>query len=583
MKFRTRILLICFIVVVGVVVLNTTILTFYVSDSLKENAIKSSQAVNKQTLIAFDNLITSLDNLSQIPIMDEVVFKVLDGSYEQYPEDMKKFQMYRDSDKVSAKLYTSILYNNEYINSVTLIPFNSPLIYSKNRYSVSPFDNFENQHWYDTLYNSDGSSIIIPLHKDTMYGIDSGDIISIGRLIMNARTNRKLGILKIDVKINDLVELWNNESIHSGTQIFVSNNENDIIYSSFEDKSREKTDNIMEQVISGKTNIRIEKKDYLSILTTSNITGCSIMMLIPKSTIYKEAYTTMVIMILVAVFCILIAFIVSEMTSRHIMKPIKSLNSTIKEAYKGDLSVRVDTTSKGEFGELCHAFNLMIDNTQNLINKIYVEEQEKREMEYKALQAQISPHFMLNTLNAIKLMATMQGAKSIETSLDSIGHIIGFAIKDKSDKITIETELKQIQYYIQILSLRYYNKFNITFDVEDGVLCCYTLKYLLQPIMENCIFHGFDNMDKKGNINIKIHIQNKMIVYEVLDNGNGISQQVIDNILIKEKTNDGFNKIGIYNVNKRIQMIYGKDFGVQIKSSLGEFTLVKITIPIEKR
>lgn len=582
MKFRTRILLVCLVVVIGVVILNTTILMVYVSNSLKENAVKSSQAVNKQSLIVFDNLMTSLDNLSQVPIMDEEVFKILDGSYEQYPEDMKKFQMYRDSDKVSEKLYTSIFYNNKYINSVTLIPFNSSMIYSKNRYSAPVVNDVKNEFWYDTLYNSDGKSIIIPLHKDTLYAINSGNIISEGRLIMNARTNRKLGILKIDVKIDDLSNLWENESINEGTQILVLNNENKIIYSSYKDDNENTSTNIIKQVTGGKLNIEDKNEKYLATLTKSDITGCSIIMLTPKDTIYREAYTTMIIMIFVAAFCIGIAFILSEMMSRHIMKPIKSLNNTMIEARKGDLSVRSDVTSKGEFGELCCSFNLMIDNTQELINEIYKEEQKKREMEYKALQAQISPHFILNTLNAIKLMATMQGAKSIETSIDSMAHIISFAIKDKSDKITIEIEIKQIEYYIQILSLRYYNKFNIKFDVEDKVLYCYTLKYMLQPIMENCIFHGFDGIEGKGNINVKIYIENNKIIYEVLDNGNGISDELIDNILLKEDVNSGFNKIGIYNVNKRIKMIYGEEFGVEIKSCLGEFTLVKITIPIEK-
>lgn len=586
MKLKTRMKLLTFVLIFIVVLLNTATIILFLSGSLKKNATQSVKSVNAQTLITFDNLLDSFETMSQLPLMDSDIFKILNKNYDDYEKVERKYKKYQDQDYVTAKLYMEMFYKNNYVYSVTIIPFNSDLVYSKQRFSRHVnIENIHGEKWYQDVRASKGDEVLlIPQMKDDMYTGEE-EIISVARLLHNPMKNLDLGVMRIDIAAKDLVQIWNMDNMPEGCEVLVLDSGGNFLYSSMGDKYQSKE--LMETLTGSKgaedTKVKIKGKNQLAVSTSSDKSGVRMVTFVPEKVIFADVYLTTKILFLIAFFCLLMAVIMTEGTTKGIMYPIRELSRLMKSVRAGDLTVRSKVEPNGEFGEVCESFNLMVQNTQDLIGRIYAEQTEKREMEYKALQAQISPHFTLNTINTIKWLAYLQGSKSIENALDSLSNILAFAVRETSEKITIETELLQMNYYVNILTLRYYNKFDIFMDVAEEVKNCCTLKYMLQTVVENAVFHGFDEFGERGRIHVKIYSQDEKIIYEVEDNGKGMAEEMIEAVLAGVKENDsGVNKIGIYNINRRIKLIFGQDYGVQIESKTGEFTKVTIIIPKEE-
>ena len=230
---------------------------------------------------------------------------------------------------------------------------------------------------------------------------------------------------------------------------------------------------------------------------------------------------------------------------------------------------------------LSRSYNRMIEEINSLTIKNYETELQLRRAELMALQSQINPHFIYNTLNSIKWMADMQGSKRMVTALDSLIKLMQFSSKNSQEVIRIQDEIDLIKDYINLINLKYFDRIVTLIRVEPGVERYETLKFLLQPIVENSIYHGFNKMTQSCAIKINISRKGDRILYEVIDNGKGMSREKIRQALKEERSENShsFNKIGLYNVNKRIQYTFGGDYGVKIDSELGRYTRVLVEIP----
>lgn len=589
MGLKARMRFATFLMITVVVILNTLIILLFISSSLKKNALLSIQSVNQQTLLTFNNVLDSFVNMSHYPLMDEEMNQIINRDYQSLPPNEIKFQKFKDQDTITSKLYSDMFYKNQYVYSVTLIPMNSDLIYSKQRIGkAAKYENIEQSQWYQKVLQTDGKTVVlIPKMEDDLYWQDK-PIIALGRLLKNPVTDKKLGILRLDILVEDLGAIWNTDNLPNKSEVLVQDKDGKMIYNTLQDDAFvEEIPEIQSWMKNDKESshyISFRGDEYMAIMTNSDKYGITVTTFVPKNVIYMDAYKTMIAIGLVGLTVIILAFIMTEVTTAQVMKPIKELNKLMKEVRKGNLSVRskVETGGVGEFEEVCQSFNSMVEKTEELIHTIYEEQQEKRELEYSSLQAQISPHFTLNTVNAIKWMATVQGNKSIEQTLDALGNILTFAVREKDEKILISTELKQMDYYLTILSLRYYNKFDIQIDASPEVLTCVTLKYMLQTIVENSVFHGFEEKNERGKVKVKIYREGNEIHYEIWDNGKGMKPEVLEQALRQEKVNSkGRNKIGLYNINRRIKLIFGEDYGIILESKYDCYTLVKIVIPME--
>ena len=317
----------------------------------------------------------------------------------------------------------------------------------------------------------------------------------------------------------------------------------------------------------------------------SSKTGWILIKIIPMTQIQEQknfmGQTTVIWLAGVVLMCIFLSIFLSE----NLTRPIRMLVWQVNEIAQGNFDTEIPLDVSSEIDVLGKSIIKMKTDISHLIHESLQREKEKRIIEIKMLQSQINPHFLYNTLNSIKLMARLQGAKGIERATVSLGRILKATLSGADEKITLCEEIGILEDYIGIQNIRcngdiqYHKKI-----ADEGLLECKVIKFILQPIAENAIIHGIQPKGEEGEVTLSIFEKNETLVIEVVDNGVGISEEKMKDI--KEKMNadhifSGDYSIGINNINQRIKLVYGKEFGVSFRSLEGEYTKVAITLPLE--
>jgi two-component system, sensor histidine kinase YesM len=261
-------------------------------------------------------------------------------------------------------------------------------------------------------------------------------------------------------------------------------------------------------------------------------------------------------------------------------EPMMRMMSVIKRVEQGDLKARTEVQSNDEVGQLGHSLNNMIAEMQILIDKLVREEQEKKEVELEALHAQINPHFLYNTLNTIKWMAKIQGNNSISKAITALVKLLRISTNLGRDMISLSEEIDYVKNYIVIQKLRFSKSVNIVYNIDENCMNLSIPKLILQPIVENSFIYGMEDEQHELNIDLKAYMVDNKLVIEVRDDGPGIKDEVLQNILTNASDKARFSKVGLNNVNQRIKIYCGNEFGLEIETELGVGTKVIVNLPI---
>ncbi|MGO4271496.1 sensor histidine kinase, partial [Paenibacillus sp. TAF58] len=276
---------------------------------------------------------------------------------------------------------------------------------------------------------------------------------------------------------------------------------------------------------------------------------------------------------------LIIALAISILLSVTLTKPIKQLEVHMKQVEKGNFDIRVDVEGANEISKLSRTFNLMISKIKELMNQTLQDQEVKRISELKALQAQIQPHFLYNTLDSIIWMAEMGKVDEVVTMTSALSKLLRSSISKGEELIPIAVELEHIQNYLTIQNIRYRNKFTYTVEVEPDILSYQILKIILQPLVENAIYHGMKHLPERGHIRITGRKIEGDIELRVMDNGVGMSEEKLKTLMLKTGQTESGKGFGLHNVNHRIQLYFGERYGLQFESELEEGTTVTVRIP----
>ncbi len=273
-----------------------------------------------------------------------------------------------------------------------------------------------------------------------------------------------------------------------------------------------------------------------------------------------------------------LTMIVSFLVSRLVTKPIQRLIRAMQE-FEKDAAGYVYRPVEGttEIEALSQSYEHMVGKIQNLMNQVRQEEISLRKTELKALQAQINPHFLYNTLDAIGWLCEEERCQDAVEMVNALAKLFRISISKGHELITIEKEVEHARSYLKIQNFRYKNQFSYDFQIEEECLKYYCNKITLQPIIENAIYHGLDRMVDEGHIQIRIYSEGEDVIFCVEDNGVGMTEEQCRSILHKEPGDN--SGIGIKNVNDRIKIYFGKEYGLSIESELDEGTIVTIRMP----
>ncbi|WP_165972252.1 cache domain-containing sensor histidine kinase [Paenibacillus piri] len=358
-------------------------------------------------------------------------------------------------------------------------------------------------------------------------------------------------------------------------------------------------DTSLRQIIQSKSDgfenkvVTVDGIPYLTVQFSSGFTGWTTIGMVPLRSLLSEVHNIRDQIITIAAIVLVAVLIVSIVLSNQITRNIKRLRNAMRLVREGHLNARPRIRSSDEVGQLSEMFTSMMSRLQDSMNETQARERQKREAEYKALQAQINPHFLYNTLNTIKYLARIQHARNIEEISESLIEIMRFAIDSSREMITIREELEQVNRYISIQKFKFLDRLTVVADTEETVLDCLIPKLTLQPVVENALHHGLGGSTAQGTVRIRIYGEGReRVKLDVTDNGTGISEEQIADILnnepgngagtdaVQSRSNAG---IGLKNVNERIKFAFGDKYGLSLYSQPGEFTTVELTLPQQRR
>ena len=295
----------------------------------------------------------------------------------------------------------------------------------------------------------------------------------------------------------------------------------------------------------------------------------------PYHYINSEVYAMLKHILVVVVFLVLLCIVIVAMVYQGIMSPIKRMLEFCREVSEGKLSVRIQDKHKDELSRLSGSMDHMADTIEHLMDQQKSQEKKKRELELQMLQYQLNPHFLFNTLNSLRFVAAMHKDQIVSDGIQALSSLLQNTLTNKNEYITIQEELENLENYFSILRIRYAGSFEYSFHVEeDELLSCLVPKLILQPLAENSVMHGSSDNGTVMEIQITCWRENKDVMIELSDDGKGF--EVTDDALAPHPER---KRIGVANVNDRIQLNFGRKYGLKINSQPGKGTTCTLTLP----
>ncbi|MEK4237118.1 sensor histidine kinase [Paenibacillus sp. FSL H7-0714] len=283
---------------------------------------------------------------------------------------------------------------------------------------------------------------------------------------------------------------------------------------------------------------------------------------------------------------IVISLVSALLITRFIRKPLGYLTHKMNAVKKGNLNVVVSYKKEDEFGELAQSFDDMLKRIMELMNQLDVNKENQRRLEIQMLQSQMNPHFLYNTLGSISNVVKLGKLDNVDPVIQSLISIMEYGLSDASLQVPLMEELNNVRDYIRIQSIRYNKEFPIIEEVEEGLHTYLTFRMLLQPLVENCLFHGYNGGRVAGTIYIRAYRLDDKVCIEVADRGIGMTDEIRDVVLsgqMPSRTSGdnirGRQRIGMRNIHERIRLYYGEPYGLTIGSEPGNGTSVKIQLP----
>lgn len=409
-----------------------------------------------------------------------------------------------------------------------------------------------------------------------------------GVYVLGENGGRINGVICADIKEDDLTKKIQ-DSLNSGA-VYLLDDQGNILFQSGNNShfpvsvSDELTGQILQAAKDADTrSVVIPNREYLVVGRTLNRSGWCIAGVISRRYLAQSTQKLATILLLVLLIIAFSALYISLRISQSVYRPIQTLCTMMEAVEAGDFSVRYSEPPADELGRLGNNFNHMLNKIEELISQIYEEQKKLRNSEFKALQAQIQPHFLYNSLDSVIWFLRMGKNKDAEKMLTELSTLFKISLSKGSEIITIENELKHIGSYLFISNMIYSKKFTYSIECDPSLYQYQTPKLLLQPLAENAILHAVPLPDEKVHIHVSIRENGDCLLLSVQDISQGMSPETLEMLRKQiisprqpDKPNSGY---GLYNVNERIRIFYGPDFGLNIDSDPDIGTEITLKIP----
>lgn len=476
------------------------------------------------------------------------------------------------------------------IISIMLVTDNKKVLHNNtNKLELKDNIQFDEFDWYNKA-KKEGKFVVSQSHIQRLFKSQYKWVVSCSTLLESPFSNNTLGVLLVDINYNLINDMVRSIKLGQKGYIFIVDENGNIVYHPkqqllYSGLKSEDLSIILNSEDGTKTVVEDRKKKQYTI-TTSDYSGWKVVSSVYMEDILSYKPNLIRFFLIMGILAIFISVVLSILISRSILSPIKKLVNAMHQVEDGNLDVTIDIEQDNEIGDLAKAYNLMINRVNNLVRQNKIIEKNKRKNELKALQAQINPHFLYNTLDSIIWMAESKNYKAVVIMTSALAKLFRISISKGQEFITIEEEIEHVENYLRIQKIRYGDHLNYTISVQEDLKKCKIIKLIIQPIVENAIYHGIKNVPGGGCIDIKVAKCQDKILITVEDDGVGMSEEDI-NILFNKKyaipKGKKLGGVGVRNVDNRIKLHYGEEYGLEIESELYEGTCVKAWLLLQKQ
>lgn len=525
------------------------------SEVIKDKSLNYSRDIMRMIELRFEDLSSNVDSLSLQILYDNRIYEYL----KSINIDKDSSLYFTDSKNI---LRDAVISRNE-IESICLVSLDKQYIYydSNNaKYYIKNIMPYE--YILEEAEKSNGKTTWVLTNKDGKV-----DNIYAARIIYDRDTFKPMGLVAMLIRKDFIESIYKDLSPESVNNISILSKDGNVILSKnqYDDKA-----------------INSKKDTLVSYVNLKN-PNWKIVYHVPFNKLYEDINTLKYKIIVITIWAIIVLSITSTLLSMDIVKPINQLVSAMKNFQDKGIHKELEVKRNDELGYLGRSFNKMSEKIDYLLNMIYKEKLTRKEAEIKALQAQINPHFLFNTLENINWLAQLNGVQEISDTVTALGSLMEASIGRDQKLVSLSEEIKYMDNYFEIMKSRFGDRIVFNKEIEEGTGEVMIPKLLVQPLLENAIYHGVEKLRRNGVITLRASLNNDMVKIEVEDNGVGIQE---DDLLELRKYLNGNAKesehtsVGLSNVNKRIKLYYGEENGLKIYSKYDEYTRIIMQIPL---
>lgn len=537
-----------------------------------------------------NRLLKDFERLSLLPLYDQMVLGILD----KYNASMGSGTWARSEDYLKMKLYTSgQAYDRPEIRGIHLISNSGILFSNLDSLAVKPVWDSRQDDWFAELEDSEGTWRLLPPHEPGYYtGGQQESYISVGRVLRDPGTLQRLGYILIDIRLEAFGQLLSNLNYEQDASLMIVDSKQRLLFERTSTGGMSAYDQLLMQgqlqSYAGNQKVVLDGHPYLYVQHHSSYSGLSVISLTPIAVIQKESGEMLTFTIWFAVLCMAGIAILAVLLSYRITRPLIRLKHHMIRVEQGDFSQRVSHFSSDEFGQISRGFNRMMEEIHRLFNEVFLLGIQEREAELSALQSQMNPHFIYNTLESINMMAIRQKHAEVSDMVTALGKLLRYTIDKVDRKVPLGEELAFVQSYVCIQQVRYNGKLEIIYDIEEAITEYLIPKLVLQPLVENAVYHGIEGQENGGVIWVSALKFDHELLISVRDNGKGMAQAKIDELnesISKQPSNEALrchagDSLGLNNIAQRLRLMYGEGGNLSIDGSPGQGLVVTISIQL---
>ncbi|MEK3916158.1 sensor histidine kinase [Paenibacillus sp. FSL H7-0331] len=579
-KIKSKLIFITFCIVSISLLCSGTITYYYVTGIIREQSIQDSQAKLSQNSFQIKRIQERTEKIAEYIISDNDIQSLLKTN-----DLLTMEQDYFKKKAIEERLrkFTAL---NDFITNVLIVRADGEM-FSNNSGYENYFESYLQEMWFTELAAEGGNPSFSTPHP-FYYGNGNGYLPTVSyvvryRSIVEPDDPGALHTLIIDIKYSEFTAALQ-QSLGQYEQMVLLNSDRVILYNSKETDPPFMPDNIEHEIAPGKG--YWEDRQYIVIYNQSMLKGWLQMAILSKANLFAKINTILFLFVAVILSSLILIFSVMTPTISRITRPISRMVSAMKRVSDGDLNMNISIRTGDELEILANGFNRMIAELKEHVRSSIESEKIKRRMQLELLMAQINPHFIYNTLNTVIYLSHANRNREAEQMTQALIGILQDSVhkEDRSFFTRLADEIRIVEKYVEIQQCRYPCRFQLEWNIDQRLYDLVVPKMILQPVVENALFHGICSvyMEEMGRIQIQAVQTEGTVEIHIVDNGKGMTFEQLASLCDMQSDSTGSPErrgIGLANVRERIRYHYGKEYGIDIESGQGQGTRVILRIP----